>query len=359
MSYSGSTHALGACSPSSILGTPTGDKIFYATAPDTMYNKRMKDAILSFPQQFAYRPQINNAGSFKPRKEFVVAGMGGSHLAADLITMWRPEAPLIIHSDYGLPNLPKDKLKNSLIIANSYSGNTEETLSAFHAARKLKIPLIAVSTGGKLLALAKKHGVPYIETPGGKTEPRAAIGFNFMALLKAIGRNKDISLAAKLEKQLSPEKEESAGEKIAKAIGKKSLIIYSSGRNYPLAYNWKINMNETAKSPAFADVFPELNHNEMNAFAAKAAKQPEFYFLILRSGEDYSRTQARMAVLKRLLKDRSWPVEEIYLGKSGTLKDVFQNVLLSMWNSTYIAEEKKIDPDKTPIIEEFKRLISE
>lgn len=318
----------------------------------------MKEAILSFPEQFAYRPQVENKKYFKSLRRFVVAGMGGSHLAADLITTWRPEIPLTIHSDYNLPSFTKTELKNSLTIANSYSGNTEEAISTFQAARKSNLPLLAVSTGGKLLALAKKYDIPYIETPRGKTQPRAAIGLNFVALLKAMGKSKELSEAARLKNELSPRKIESYGKKIAKAIGRKPLIIYSSARNHSLAYNWKINMNETAKSPAFVDVFPELNHNEMNAFAAKADRQPGFHFVILRSLEDYPRTQKRMTVLKHLLENRGWPVEEIAFGKSGNIKDVFQNILLSMWNANFIAEAKKIDPDKTPIIEEFKGLIS-
>ncbi len=323
-----------------------------------MYNRGMREAILDFPEQFAYRPQIENKNLFKPRKEFIVVGMGGSHLAADLIKTWRPELPLTIHSDYNLPDFSKERLKNSIIITNSYSGNTEETISAFQTAKKLNLPIVAVGTGGKLLAMAKKSGVSYIETPEGKTQPRAAIGFNFVALLKAMGREKELKEAIMLEKKLSPRDLEPTGRKVSKAIGEKALVIYSSARNYPLAYNWKINMNETAKSPAFTGVFPELNHNEMNAWARQAEKQPGFYFLILRSKEDHPRIQIRISVLKRLFKDRRWPVEEIEFGKSGDLKDVFQNVLLSMWNSTYVAESKGIDPDKTPIIEEFKNLIS-
>ena len=316
----------------------------------------MKEEILNFPAQFSYKPKVENAGKLKTRHEFIVAGMGGSHLAADLLKTWRPDLPLVIHSDYGLPDLPKEKLKKSLIIANSYSGNTEETLSAFQTALKAKLPLIAIGTGGKLIAGAKRNEIPFIQTPAARTEPRAAIGYNFVALLKAVSLSRDLNEAYSLEKSLHPEKLESIGRRMAKEVGEKTLIIYSSERNHALAYNWKINMNETAKSPAFTNVFPELNHNEMNAFAKKIKKgSADFYFLILKEKNEQARIEKRMAILHEILSQRNWPVKEISFGDSDKLQDIFHGVLLSMWTSYFVAESRGEDPDHTPIIEEFKK----
>ncbi len=316
----------------------------------------MKEDILNFSAQFSYKPKIENAGKLQTRREFIVAGMGGSHLAADLLRTWQPDLPLLIHSDYNLPNLPKGKLKKSLVIANSYSGNTEETLSAFNAALKANLPLIAVGTGGKLITSAKKNGIPFIQTPVARAEPRAAIGYNFVALLKAMNLSRDLKEAHALEKSLRPEKLESIGRKMAQEIGGKALVAYSSERNRALAYNWKINTNETAKSPAFVNVFPELNHNEMNAFAKKINKgSSDFYFLILKGKNEQARIEKRMAILHEILSQRNWPVKEMPFGDSSELQDIFHCVLLSMWTSYFVAESRGEDPDHTPIIEEFKK----
>ena len=91
--------------------------------------------IKNYASQFAYQPVLENAGKLKRKfSKFIVVGMGGSHLAADIIKAWHPELDLMVWSNYGLPKLNEKVLKESLIILSSYSGNTEETLDAFAAA---------------------------------------------------------------------------------------------------------------------------------------------------------------------------------------------------------------------------------
>ena len=111
----------------------------------------MRDAILNFPKQFTFQPVIANARVLERRKTCIVAGMGGSHLAADLLGAWKPELDLIMHSNYGLPALVEDRLKNSFLIASSYSGNTEETFDAYDSAQERGIPVAVIATGGTLL----------------------------------------------------------------------------------------------------------------------------------------------------------------------------------------------------------------
>src|SRR3989344_2930587 len=98
----------------------------------------MYDAIKNFAKQFEFEPEIENPDKLSSRapRFIVVCGMGGSRLAADLLALWKPELPLVVHKDYGLPPLSDDALKNSFIISVSYSGNTEETIDAVHFAHK-------------------------------------------------------------------------------------------------------------------------------------------------------------------------------------------------------------------------------
>lgn len=319
----------------------------------------MKEDILNFPRQFSYNPEVQNRGKLKSHRNFVVAGMGGSHLAADLLKTWDPEIDLTIHSDYGLPRSTKETVKQTLVIANSYSGNTEETISAFESARKSKLPLIAVTTGGKLLSLAKKHQIPHIVMPQSTKEPRTAIGTSFAALLQATNNMDGLRKIRSLPSKLSPQAAQEEAKGLAKAVAERITIIYSSGRNYPLAYFWKISMNETAKTPAFANVFPELNHNEINSFSqkTKSSAASPFYFIFLEGKNDPAKIGKRMEITDRLLTNRNWPVKKVNLGRSGSLEDIFQNILLAMWSAYFIAEKKGVDPDKIEMVEELKRLI--
>jgi glucose/mannose-6-phosphate isomerase len=121
----------------------------------------MYDALKSFAEQFAFEPKIEHADRLKKTYEcYIVAGMGGSHLAADILHTYDPSLPLIIHNDYGLPALPKRVLKKCLVIASSYSGDTEEALDALRCATELGIDRAAITIGGKLLPIAEEQGIP-------------------------------------------------------------------------------------------------------------------------------------------------------------------------------------------------------
>ena len=139
------------------------------------YNGKMsmRDAIAEFNRQFAFNPVIQNGGGFHPasHKKFVVCGMGGSELSAELLQIFCPGVPVIKWRDYDLP--PPDVTRDALIIASSYSGNTEETISAFHEARKRELPLAAIAVGGELLEQARRHAVPYIQLPDTGIQPRS------------------------------------------------------------------------------------------------------------------------------------------------------------------------------------------
>src|SRR4051812_33482259 len=142
----------------------------------------MHDAIQKFPSQFSYRPVIINKKKLRTYRRFVVLGMGGSNLAPDLFKIRNPDLQIIPHRDYGLPNIEPSLQKETLFIASSYSGNTEETLAGFDEARKRELPLAVLTTGGKLLTLAKRYAIPYVELPKTGIQPRSALGFALLGL---------------------------------------------------------------------------------------------------------------------------------------------------------------------------------
>jgi len=320
----------------------------------------MYDAIKNFPKQFDYSPVIENFGKLKKFNKFIVAGMGGSNLVADLLKVRNPELDIISHRSYGLPALGKRVLRQSLIIANSYSGNTEETIDAFRLALKHNLPVAAVSTGGKLLELARKAKKPYIQMPNIGIQPRSAVGYNTMAVAKLIGGNNALRELRALSKSLKSYEFERAGKTFAKKLKGHVPIIYSSLKNLPIAYNWKIKLNETGKIPAFINYFPELNHNEMTGFDVKDSTMGlsrNFYFLFLKDIADNPRIIKRMNVAERLYHERGFSVEVVMINGNSPLHKIFSSLLFADWTSYYVAEEYGVDPEQVPMVEEFKRLI--
>jgi glucose/mannose-6-phosphate isomerase len=320
----------------------------------------MQTAIENFAKQFSFQPKIENKKNLKKCKKFVVLGMGGSHLAADLLKIARPELPLIIHSDYGLPSMDKKTQKEHLFIASSYSGNTEEVIEGLKEAHKKHLPLLVIAVGGKLIELAKKHSLPYIEMPDTGIQPRSALGFSLLAMLLAIGENKALREAQTLAKILSPKSFQKAGEELAKRIEGKVPLIYSSRKNFAIAYNWKIKLNETGKIPAFYNVLPELNHNEMNGFDVKEKTKKlsdKFYFLFLTDKTDHPQIQKRMKVAAKLYADRSLPSEMLELKGKTIWHKIFSSLLLADWAAVSVAGLYGLEAEQVPMIEEFKKLI--
>ncbi len=320
----------------------------------------MLEAIKNFPEQFSYNPKIENSKYYKPAKKYIVLGMGGSHLAADILQIWDPNLKLLIHKDYNLPSLSKKELKDYLVIANSYSGNTEEVISGLKQALKYNLNTIVVATGGKLINLAKKYNLPYIQIPNTGIQPRSALGFNIIALLKAMKLNKGLKEAKLLAKKLKSNKLKNKGKTLAKKLKNHTPIIYSSTKNINISYNWKIKFNENTKIPAFFNAIPELNHNEMNGFDhIKTTKKlsNQFYFIFLSDKKDFSKNIKRMEVLSKLYKKRNLSVLNIELTGKNILEKVFNNLLLADWTSYFLALEYNVDPEQVPMVEQFKKLI--
>lgn len=313
----------------------------------------MLESIKNFPKQFSYEPKIENKKKLKKLDKFVVCGMGGSQLGADMLKSWLPELNIFQHRGYGLPS-EKEITKNSLIIASSYSGNTEETIDAFLTAIKKKLPVAVISTGGKLLMLAEKYKTPFIKLPETCIEPRIAVGLSFKALLKICGLEKQLKETALLAKKLDSSSQRKNGEELAKKIKNSVPLIYSSMRNKGIGYYFKISLNETAKMPAFSNALPELNHNEMAGFESQADK---FSFILIKDSEDNLRMQKRMMVFEKMFREKNFFVETLEVNGENRLLKIFNAAMLAQWASFYAAKNESA-AEKTPIIEQFKNLMS-
>lgn len=322
----------------------------------------MHEEIKNFYKQFSYEPEIKNLGKLKSHSGLVVVGMGGSALAARLLKILKPDLDVAVHCDYGLPEFPVGEMKKKLIILNSYSGNTEEVLNAFREAQDKKLNVGVVSIGGKLLALAKENGVPYIQMPDTGIQPRMALGFSIKAFLKFLGEESELNQVTELATILDRPDYDPAGKVLAQKIKNHIPVIYASNHNFPLAYIWKIKLNETGKIPAFCNVFPELNHTEMNGFNVNDSTKSlsdKFYFLILKDPADDPKILKRMEVTEKMYRDRGLKVEVLELSGDNVWQKIFSSLILADWMSYHLALSYGSDPEQVPMVEEFKKLIAE
>ncbi|MEK7081112.1 MAG: SIS domain-containing protein [Patescibacteria group bacterium] len=322
----------------------------------------MYEAIKNFNKQFLYEPEIKNSGIQVKKSSFVAVGMGGSAHALLLLKTCKPELDITIHRDYGLPNIPIEELKNKLVILSSYSGNTEEVIDAFQKAKDKNLAMAVIATGGKLLSLAEENNVPYIKLPDTGIQPRSALGFSIKAFLKFIGEEDELKKIGLLATTLNSTDYEENGKILAEKMKNHIPVIYTSSRNLSLAYIWKIKLNETGKIPAFYNIFPEMNHNEMNGFDVKDSTKElcnKFHFIILKDAEDNPKILKRMEVLEKLYKNRNLRVETIELREKDIWHKVFSSLVLADWIAYYTALGYGLDPEQVPMVEEFKKLILE
>ena len=315
----------------------------------------MRGVILNSPNQF--EEALESARDIKVEGKFeniVICGLGGSALPANILACWLNGAlPIYIHRDY---NLPPQAGKKSLVICISYSGNTEETVSALNLAVKKRLKIAAITTNGKIEKICKKYKIPLAKIPSG-IQPRSATGYLFSSLAKIlmnsgiVKETKEISETAQKLRSLDCEKE---GKDLARKLSGKIPIIYASNKMKCLARIWKIKFNENSKNPAFYNYFPELNHNEMVGFS-RPEKNSEFHIIILRDKEDHPRNLKRMKLFSNLMKEKGIGAEFIDIKKGTCLFKIFSSLLLGDWVTYYLALENKVDPTPVKIVEKFKK----
>ncbi len=337
----------------------------------------IEDDIRNFNQQFAWEPVVENAVGLEKKPMTILLGMGGSHLGGDLLNAYDPNLGLMVHSNY---DLPANVSREDLIIASSYSGNTEEVIDGLEQAVSKGFKVAVMASGGRLIEIAKEKGLPYIKLPSG-LQPRMSLGFQIKALTKLLGYQKAFEEAGELAGELNSAELEERGKMLAEKIKDKIPVIYSSEANRALAYIWKVKFNESSKVPAFYNVFPEVNHNEINGFTQNLVMDKSeiyplensraksrgsrvggisdlsFAFFLLSDSEDRPRIQKRMKVWAKLFQDRNFPVEVIDLTGQGRFYRLFSNLLLADWASYYLAKQNGTDPEAIPLVEEFKKLI--
>lgn len=301
----------------------------------------------------------------------VVTGMGGSALAALIVKVLLVKElsiPFDIIRGYDLPGYVN---ANTLVIASSYSGNTEETLNAFEQAQKKGAQIGILASGGKLIDLAAAFEIAHVPLPNG-AQPRMAMIYNLrglLALLETFGvtghewLHELEKLGPWLQEETSHWLPEVATEfNYAKQLALegigKSPIFYGSPLTAPLAYKWKISWNETAKNIAFWNEFPEFNHNEFMGWVSHPIEKPFAVFDLL-SSFDKPRVLQRFELTDRLLSGKRPHAFTINLRGETLLAQLLWGAILADFTSAYAAVLNQVDPTPVVLIEKLKKELAE
>ncbi|MBI1960782.1 MAG: hypothetical protein HYS43_00685 [Candidatus Liptonbacteria bacterium] len=305
--------------------------------------------------------RIENEDRFKRRSKSIVVGMGGSNLAAGLLRARNPLLDVVIHRNYGLPPLSEQELRERLIVVSSYSGTTEEALDAFREASAHGYERFVIASGGALLESARRESIPHIALPSGMN-PRGAIGSALAALAAVLEGNDAVTELRAAAKRLDEAACMEQGSKLAERLGGSVPVIYASAKNEGIAYIWKIQLNETAKIPAFYNVFPEENHNEFMGFSPQDGAKDlanRFSFVLLADAADDPRIAKRMDIFEKMYRAAGFPVERVSLTGTTPFEKILSSLAVGDGVSRALARIYGADPDDSSVIEEFKRRMKE
>jgi glucose/mannose-6-phosphate isomerase len=313
------------------------------------------ESAVSFKDQLQWKAEVSQKGSVSIHdfKYIVIGGMGGSHLAADVLS--GKYTNIFVHSDYGLPRLPEHILSESFFIASSYSGETEETLDFAEKIVEKGYPLATISTGGSLEDFSKKNKFPYVKLPTSDLAPRFALGYSLKGLVELIGKTAMSFEIERISEQLDIPAIEEEADVLAEQLSSVIPIFYSSLPNKSLAYIWKISCNENSKSPAYTNVLPEMNHNEVTGFHSENSHLCEkLCGVFLRDEDDHKRVNIRMDKTQEILEDQGVSTLRINLGKTSVWEKTLQSIQLAVLTSVKMAENNNVDALAMPILEDLK-----
>jgi glucose/mannose-6-phosphate isomerase len=296
----------------------------------------------------------------------VYSGMGGSALGALIAQTWPTlPKPFEIVRNYDIPGYVD---KNTLFIASSYSGNTEETLSALEKAGSKGAQIVVMAGGGKLVEVAKEHNYPLALLPSA-SQPRFAVFYSLKAfvallisagMLDAIDAEKQLKQASEFIREsvkvwspIIPTANNQAKQIALECIGK-SVVIYGGPKLYPAAYKWKISFNENAKQVAWVNQLPECNHNEFVGWSKQPVDKP-YTVIDLRSSLENPRVLKRFEVTERLLSGmRPEPIVVQPQGES-LLEQLLWTIVLGDFVTLYTAILNGINPSPVDLVEKFKQ----
>jgi len=300
----------------------------------------------------------------------VILGMGGSAIGGDLVsTLAVSEArlPVIVHRDYDLPAFVDAR---TLVIASSYSGMTEETVSAFEQALGYDAKKLVITTGGKVKGLAESRNIPVFNFDY-KAQPRAALAFSLLPILgflQKLGflsdKSTDVTETVQTLKALSRSIKENVpssqnpAKQLAERLYGKLAVIYGAGIVTEVAHRWKTQLNENSKVWAFYEVFPELNHNAVVGYQFPAELAGKIFVVLLRTSRLSERIQLRYRITCQLLEQAKVSYQIVDGEGNSALSQMMSLVLFGDYVSYYLAILYGIDPTPVKAIDYLKEQLA-
>ena len=337
-------------------------------------SSNMYKSIYDFPDHLHEAKIIGESiilgNNYSKINNIVVAGMGGSAIGGDiarLILQNELKIPMYICRNYKLPNWVNN---NSLVICSSYSGNTEESLSAFEDAQKKKAQIIAISTGGVLSKKINELGLDLITIPSG-LQPRAALALSFVPMLylfkslnlieikKINDLIKEIDKIELMRDVYNKETNENPAYLLSKKIYQTLPIIYGENESLAiLAVRWKGQLSENAKMLAYHNELPEMNHNEIVGWENNLDLINKISIIWLKDKSDHNRTKIRQNSTKNII-DNLAARHEIVSVEGLTKVERYLNMIhLGDWVSFWCAILHKTDPTPVTKIDKLKEILS-
>lgn len=316
-------------------------------------------------QQLLLQFDVSGYDGWRPTN-IVYAAMGGSALAALLSTTWPGyKVPFEVVRDYDLPAYVGE---NTLVIAASYSGNTEETLSALAQAEECGAKIAVITGGGKLQAAAEAKGYPIASLPK-VAQPRYCVLANLVALLSLL-RPYDVLTVTDSVGELTRASEfikqqtalwrpdvptaSNPAKQLAQELIGQSVVVYGGHKLFPAAYKWKISFNENAKQVAWCGQLPEFNHNEFIGWSKQPVDKP-YKIVDLRSSLEHPRTQKRFEVSERLLSGLRPAPHVVDANGSDILEQLLWTVAYGDFVSLYVGILNGLNPAPVELVEKFKK----
>ena len=286
-------------------------------------------------------------------------GMGGSAIAGDIVRgafSERLSVPIISVRDYELPAFVG---RDALVVGSSFSGATEETVSALTAALERRCPVVIVTTGGPLRDVAQRAELPLLTFPGGG-QPRAAVGYAVAILVGLLERagyldvtEAEVSAAAAAAAAVGETcapgvpSERNPAKQLAWSLVDRLPVIEAAGFLAPVARRWKTQLNENGKTMAVADELPEATHNSVVGYAQPESLHERLYYVFLASADDHPRNRLRAALSTELLAESHISHQVVPLRGEGRLAQACAGVILGDYVSVYLAALYGLDP--TPV----------
>ena len=301
-------------------------------------------------------------------RNVVITGLGGSAIGGDLLKGYlarKCSVPIIVNRSYHMPEFVG---RNTLVFCISYSGGTEETLSAFKEAVTKKANIVVVTSGGKIKELAKEAGSTIVEVPGGFS-PRAALGYLFMPLVLIMSRLKlaavketelaeTLKVLKRLKNKYKPEvlTEKNPAKQLACELFGKAVIIYGIVDTTEVVANrWKCQLAENSKVFSFNGVIPEMNHNEIVGWDLLKNVLNKFAVVFLRDDKDEMKLKKRIEVTKAMISNKAKVVREVFSTGETSLARLFSLIFLGDFTSVYLSLLYNIDPTPIKAIDHLKR----